>query len=807
MKMYKWNQKKLDFVYNVIYNFLYVVWFDGMSSNSKEKIMGKRMNIALCVGMIENAFTNSIIDGAMLGAKDIDANLFILPVGIIDAQYDNVGANCYRYQYNTLTSVIHAKSFDAVVLEYGTVTSFLDEEQKSEFLRQFDGIPIMLVAGEREGYSSVCVDNKTGLEEVISYLIEEKSCTRIGFVSGPPTSQDANERLEVFRDTVRKYNLDLSDDYVVYGNFSEFSEGVVEQLLDAHPDIQAIVCANDQMASGCYNVLKEHNKKPGVDVYVTGFDNSATAMMLMPPLTSVRAETKELGYMAVKKCLDLVRKEQCKNLVPTRMVARQSTGSSSDISIDLSNEKGIVYDARYIKNLADITFLKFFNNYYESNETNHMKGIVENFFDYYLHLVDDEGKLCFDRKRFLDEYEKFSQTYRNGYIELDDFISVIYMLYHHINYKIESETERLILVEVITAMNQEMISNVTKKRLIDAEKTKLFEVSLTNITRDMLQNADSESAKYETVISKLQYMGFESSYIFSYGSGITHTGEDTWNPVDYVYVKGYRNQDKQEFFTGKEKRLSIANLFRSSLMPDDRPVSMLVMPIFSGTEQFGLILTESELDYFRYASQIVCQVGVSVEVMEIIKKQNAIKKELEKELSKMAENNKMLDAMSHTDALTGICNRRGFQVEASAILKNPSNYGKRAVAIYADMDCLKIVNDEFGHDEGDFSLKTIADTLTESFRGSDVVARMGGDEFAAFSIASYSHFEDKIKKRIQSILMEKNINDKPYYVNMSIGTYEFIIDEHSDIDEILGYADRALYEEKKNKVKVVYKNK
>ena len=144
--------------------------------------MGKRMNIALCVGMIENAFTNSIIDGAMLGAKDIDANLFILPVGIIDAQYDNVGANCYRYQYNTLTSVIHAKSFDAVVLEYGTVTSFLDEEQKSEFLRQFDGIPIMLVAGEREGYSSVCVDNKTGLEEVISYLIEEKSCTRIGFV-------------------------------------------------------------------------------------------------------------------------------------------------------------------------------------------------------------------------------------------------------------------------------------------------------------------------------------------------------------------------------------------------------------------------------------------------------------------------------------------------------------------------------------------------------------------------------------------------------------------------------------------------
>ena len=173
----------------------------------------------------------------------------------------------------------------------------------------------------------------------------------------------------------------------------------------------------------------------------------------------------------------------------------------------------------------------------------------------------------------------------------------------------------------------------------------------------------------------------------------------------------------------------------------------------------------------------------------------------------MEENNKVLDAMSHTDALTGIYNRRGYEDKVRALLADPANYGKRALTLYGDMDCLKVVNDEFGHDEGDFSLKTIADTLRDSFQSTAVVARMGGDEFAAFAFVPSEHYSEKVKKRIRSILMEKNINDKPYYVNMSLGTHEFVITENSDFEELLGKADEELYKEKKNKIKVVYKEK
>ena len=73
--------------------------------------MKKRKNIALFVAMIENEFSYAVCEGALMGAKEIDANLFILPAGIIDARYDDTDANCYRYQYNTLFSCVSLHIF------------------------------------------------------------------------------------------------------------------------------------------------------------------------------------------------------------------------------------------------------------------------------------------------------------------------------------------------------------------------------------------------------------------------------------------------------------------------------------------------------------------------------------------------------------------------------------------------------------------------------------------------------------------------------------------------------------------------
>lgn len=768
--------------------------------------MKKRKNIALFVAMLENEFSYAVCEGALMGAKEIDANLFILPAGIIDARYDDFDANCYRYQYNTLFSCVNSQSIDAIIIEYGTITSFLDAKRKKEFLEQMGDIPIILLAGEEEGYSSILVDNKAGLNAAILHLIDHHHCTKIGFVSGPMTNQDAIERLEVFQETVKSRGLDSSEDWIVYGNFSEFSEEVVEDLITRHPDIEALVCANDQMAAGAYNVMKKLNIEPGKDIYITGFDDSPTAMLLEPHLTSVKADTEELAYLAVLECQNIIAGQKIHKYVKSRLIVRDSCGCNDREISEQSNECAMEQiDDNFVKQLAKETFNKYFSNYFENSQTLLMKKRMEEYFKYYLYLVDENGVLELDREEFVREYEKFSQVYGDGYIDLNTFFSINYMLYDYVSKKIKDEAGRLLLLERMSAENQQLITSVTKQKMVANEKVKVFEIVLTNITRDMLQFSNSEQKKYNSVISKLRRMDFASGYIFTYGKAITHNREDKWQQPDTLYIKAYHDKEEVHLFSGKEKQFPSSSVFSSEIMPKKRRYDMLVMPLFSGEEQYGIMLTESELENFRYASQIACQVSVSVEVIEILKKQNAIKQELEKNLARMEESNKVLDAMSHSDPLTGIANRRGFLDTVKKIMEDKNNYGKKAIAVYADMDNLKIVNDEFGHDEGDFSLKTIARALSESFRQSDVVARMGGDEFAAFAIVSHDNFEETLKQRVHGILEKMNENDKPYYVNMSIGTCEFIIGQDSNLDHILNAADADLYKEKKNKKKVIYK--
>lgn len=771
--------------------------------------MGKRMNIALFVAMIENEFSYAVCEGAFLGAKELDANLFVLPGGIKDAVYDDFDANYYRYQYNTLYSYANSKGFDAIIIEYGTVTSFLDEKGKMEFLKSLgDNVPIILLAGEAEGYSSVCVNNNAGLEEAILHLIDEHKCSKIGFVSGPvDTNQDARERLDVYKKTMASRGLEASDDWVAYGNFSEFSEEIVEELVKRHPDIEAIAFANDQMAIGGYNALEHMGLKPGRDVLVTGFDNSPVAMLLEPHLTTVKADTKELAYRAVMECAELVKGNTVNSYVNSQLVIQNSCGCSGHSSVGDDGE----YLEKQIRAgnmniIAERIFEKYFNFYFESERTLRMKKLVNHFMGYLFDMIGEDGSLKLDAPQFEREFEAFSETYNEGYIDINNLLAVTYTLHDCMERMVTAEHDRVALSRVITNAVQNLMTSIMKQKYMADEHSKVFEIVLTNITRDMLQFSRDEKKKYQSVLGKFKRMGAESGYIFTYGEGITHTSEDQWENPDKIYVKAYYTDDDVHLYEGRERQVDIDDIFTTEFVPKDRRFDMLVVPLYSGEEQYGIMMLESELANFRYASQIACQISVSIEVLEIIKKQNALKLELEESLAKSVESNKILDEMSRSDPLTGIYNRRGFLHTVKKIMDGPFNQGKKAIAVYADMDNLKIVNDEFGHDDGDFSLKTIAGALDESFRQSDVVARMGGDEFAAFALVEEENFGETIKERIRASLKRMNaVSDKPYYVNMSIGTYEFTIGEETNIDQILNKADAALYVEKKSKVKVLYK--
>ena len=166
---------------------------------------------------------------------------------------------------------------------------------------------------------------------------------------------------------------------------------------------------------------------------------------------------------------------------------------------------------------------------------------------------------------------------------------------------------------------------------------------------------------------------------------------------------------------------------------------------------------------------------------------------------------KKLEILSVTDELTGAFNRRGFMQTAQKHFKVVDRLKGYIFLLYADLDGLKAINDTLGHEAGDEAIREAGSLLLATYRESDVVGRMGGDEFAVLLVV-YPVTEHDPERRVVERL-EENIaaaNAKPsrsYTLAMSIGVVRYDPDTHSDVEGLLADADKLMYERKRARKK------
>lgn len=149
------------------------------------------------------------------------------------------------------------------------------------------------------------------------------------------------------------------------------------------------------------------------------------------------------------------------------------------------------------------------------------------------------------------------------------------------------------------------------------------------------------------------------------------------------------------------------------------------------------------------------------------------------------------------DELTELYNRRGFLALAERQLKLARRAGRSVLLFFIDVDGMKEINDVFGHAEGDAALKCTAEALETTFRDSDVIARFGGDEFAALAIEASGQNEATIRDRLTEYLKSASHKDSSCEFSVSLGTARFDPWNPTSIRELIAEADRAMYEQKR----------
>jgi diguanylate cyclase (GGDEF)-like protein len=237
----------------------------------------------------------------------------------------------------------------------------------------------------------------------------------------------------------------------------------------------------------------------------------------------------------------------------------------------------------------------------------------------------------------------------------------------------------------------------------------------------------------------------------------------------------------------------------------DALITDIVMP-----EMDGIALTKEFSNHYQNLPVMVmtgdtekysAETAIASGAREFIKKPFSISEFLIR-FDKMMRDHKEeegLLALSLIDELTGLYNRRRFFILTEQYLRVAVRAKNRLSLLYIDMDDLKWINDHYGHNEGDQALITLANILKKTFRESDIVARIGGDEFVVLSEITDENGEILMTRLNENIKDYNTQGSRRYFLSISVGTTQFDPNYPIPIDELLSKADALMYAQKRKR--------
>ncbi len=237
--------------------------------------------------------------------------------------------------------------------------------------------------------------------------------------------------------------------------------------------------------------------------------------------------------------------------------------------------------------------------------------------------------------------------------------------------------------------------------------------------------------------------------------------------------------------------------------PFDSAVIDIVMPLMDGItltrELENLYPNLPVMIMTGHADELSAGSAINAGAREFIKKPFPIDEFILRfdKMMRDCKREEELLALSLTDELTGLYNRRRFLVLTEQCLKVAMRKKKKWLLLYIDMDGLKWINDHCGHDEGDQALIELSSILKKTFRESDIIARIGGDEFAVL-LESTDEIDEMLITRLSENIRDFNAKvSQGYVLSISVGAAQFDPEYPISIDKLLSKADALMYAQKR----------
>lgn len=690
--------------------------------------------------------------------NNIDAVFF--GMGYFDPRYGENQAKAFLF------NLINPDDFDGIILISTSLLNSGGGHILKSHLEKLSSIPMISIGPSVCGEDSFILDNESGIRSVMQHLIHYHGYRKFAYISGPISNEEARIRLEIYRDELRKANIPVNEKYEYMGNFiTPSGEQALDYFLDEikyKPEV--IVCANDFMALGVWNKIKKRGLSVPYDIALTGYDDSKLYNLLQNQFTTVRQSFDDLGYAASKRLHENILGIKGEKIKPFSAELRiKSSCGCVDYYQRFEKQNTNTERQKPDNNTNTMTKVKYKNleKILDSLEEKIMK-VLDN---YELHKIWTD---CV--------HELLNKNFPINRME-EKLIDII------AEDKTASEKLHPILPALHSLLLEESEQQVFASLQIQSVYQEFVRNALDNLQYEILQNLELEG--HDDAFARVMKDAGASSFHF-----ISFTDQN--NPLETAKQIFSHNDDGLTWKIGKK-----------SFFPP-RGKSYVVNILGLEGEKTGYFIIDSNLINPKVYETMRVSFSSIIKNMVIMRHTKELNTNLLREIQareiteqKLKEALSMVEQISVIDELTQLYNRRGFFNLAQKHIKFLKRQDVGFFLLYIDVDGLKTINDVYGHNDGDLAIKATADILRSALRETDIVARMGGDEFvAAISKVEPPNYEciyDRIEKKRQEKNKELN---KPWNVEMSIGYIYVPSTDNQELTELLKQADAMLYKEK-----------
>ena len=485
----------------------------------------------------------------------------------------------YKTGYNAIYAVNAKCGIDGLMIAFPNFSG-----RRYEL---FKDVPKVFIASEQEGELTVNYDNEKGIREAIEYLIKIRGMSKLCMIGGRDDNADARKRRYIFEKCMIENGLMFTERQYEKSNMSDRSHEAAARLLGKNPDVEAIFCVNDETAVGLYDVMRDQGLTPGRDIAVFGFDNTASAGSMVPPLASIGSDGMTLGKKALEMLLAKMEGEEVQSqVIPTRLFGRQSFEYETH---EYTTAEMLNVDSAFIYRMFDDCFYRYRNEVLDRSSIN----LRRLFYEIISRMLMAMKNRYMSEERFQELLKMIDILFDNGvmrYTDANKFVRCIERLQGSMNEMQKSMYANVGNNRLFAAMKDRAILALSTQRSVEsrrylAGRNRMFDfmVYTTNF-------GERGEEAIEKMVGEFERIGIDNTALYLYNEPVKmEDGDVEKNMPDTIRLRAVLRNGELYVVPRERQDCPVGEIYLRSELPYERK-GYVAFPLFYGKYFFGLIV-------------------------------------------------------------------------------------------------------------------------------------------------------------------------------------------------------------------------